>query len=89
MSTTTKTRGPIPGSSGMPDDNSIPTGEAATATPSPVDVAEGARDAAEDVQETREERDRRNQMICDGNTAASDVAFRINCLLYTSDAADD
>ena len=44
MSTTTKTRGPIPGSSGMPDDNSIPTGEAATATPSPVDVAEGARE---------------------------------------------
>ena len=84
MSTTTKTRGPIPGSSGMPDDNSIPTGEAATATPSPVDVAEGARDAAEDVQETREERDRHNQMICDGNTAASDVAFRINelCSIY-------
>ena len=68
MSTTT-TRRPVPGSDAMSVDNSIPTGEAATATPSPVDVVEGAEAAVEEARETREERDRRNQMICDGNTA--------------------
>ncbi|CEG86522.1 Pyruvate synthase/Pyruvate-flavodoxin oxidoreductase [Propionibacterium freudenreichii] len=80
---TTTTRGPVPGSNGMPANPGL-SGEAATATPSPVDVAAGAKDAADELAQSRREQDITHQMICDGNTAASDVAFRINelCSIY-------